>query len=121
MANFSKLLKAPDKRSWATLDQIQFLVLWLPDYIEAQEKNDLPHFWPKLFVAWFEEWPLPEVTDDDVLAPEQVAADDDSDVPPESADEVAVKKSKRDNKKKENKRKLQAKKVCRYFYSHTCY
>ncbi|KAF7977147.1 hypothetical protein HWV62_4559 [Athelia sp. TMB] len=112
MAAFSKLIKTPDKRSWATLDQIQWLVGWLPDYIKAQQSHELHHFWPKLFAAWLQEFPLPAVTATDVLAPEaDYEADDDSDVPASSADEAAVKQDKIKKKKKESKKKRLAKKA----------
>lgn len=111
MAAFSKLTSEPDKRSWATLEQIRWLVAWLQEYIEAQQTHRLHVFWPELFLAWFAEYPLlkPSVNDVEVAEPEP---EDDSDVPAELADEVAVKAEKRKHKQKETKRKARAKKVC---------
>lgn len=110
MAVFSKFCTAPDKRSWATLEQIRWLVSWLQEYIEAQQTHQLHIFWPKLFTAWFEKFPLPEPTDNDAEVPESELQDD-SDVLPESADENVVKAQKKKRKVKDNRRKAQAKKV----------
>ncbi|KZP24406.1 hypothetical protein FIBSPDRAFT_888862 [Athelia psychrophila] len=110
MAVFSKFCTAPDKRSWATLEQIRWLVSWLQEYIEAQQTHQLHIFWPKLFTAWFEKFPLPEPTDNDAEVPESELQDD-SDVLPESADENVVKAQKKKRKVKDNRRKAQAKKA----------
>lgn len=110
MAAISTLRNSQDKRRWATVEQIQWLLSWLPEYLEAQQKNKLHAFWIKLFSAWFKAFPLREPTDTDDSASES-ESDDESDVPPESADEVAVKADKRRRKAKENKTKQRAKKV----------
>lgn len=111
MAAFSKLTSAPDKRSWATLEQIRWLVSWLQEYILAQQTHTLHKFWPRLFAAWFKEYPLPQPTDNDVEIPE-AELEDTSDVPAESADENAVKAEQKRHKARDRKRKLRAKKVC---------
>ncbi|KAF7967634.1 hypothetical protein HWV62_33613 [Athelia sp. TMB] len=111
MAKFSTLRnKKPDKRSWATLEQIQWLITWLTDYIEAQQKRQLHTFWPKLFAAWFLDFPLREPTDDDASARESESEDDD-DVPPSSADEAAVKANESKEKAKKKRAKKRAKKA----------
>ncbi|KAF7977624.1 hypothetical protein HWV62_3022 [Athelia sp. TMB] len=110
MAVFSTLRNKPDKRSWASLAQIQWLITWLPEYIEAQQKRELHTFWPKLFAAWFAEFPLRDPTDNDASAQES-ESEDDSDVPPESADEAAMKINDTKNKAKAKRAKKRAKKA----------
>lgn len=110
MATFSKLCTTPDKRSWATLEQIRWLVSWLQEYIEAQQVHRLHIFWSKLFTAWFVEYPLPKPTNNDVEVAES-ESEDDSDVPVESADENAFKADQRNHQQKEKRRKARAKKV----------
>lgn len=104
MANFH------DKRRWATKMQIQWLLTWLVEYFQAQRDNKLHIFWPKLFAAWFKEFPCREPTDSDASASE-AEPDSDSDVPPESADEEAVALGKRKLNEKVKKRQKRAKKV----------
>lgn len=110
MALISKIIKNKDKRRWATLEQIQWLLSWLPEYMEAQRQGKLGPFWAKLFAAWFKAYPNRGATDDDD-SPSESESDDDSDVPPESADEEAVKINKRKKKDKEKKARARAKKV----------
>lgn len=102
---------AHDKRWWATKQQIQWLLTWLSEYLEAQRDNKLHLFWPKLFAAWFKEFPCREPTDKDASSSE-AEAESGSDVPPESADERAVALGKRKQQAKVNKQKKRAKKVC---------
>lgn len=111
MVAFSKLTSAPDKRSWATLEQIRWLVSWLQAYIVAQQTHTLHIFWPKLFTAWFKEFPLRDPTDDDASAVESESGYE-SDAPAESADESAVKAEKRKHKARDKRRKARDKKVC---------
>lgn len=104
MANFR------DKRRWATKLQIQWLLSWLAEYLQAQRENKLHLFWPKLFAAWFKNFPCREPTDNDASASE-AESDSESDVPPESADEAAVALGKRKQKDKTNKQQKRTKKV----------
>lgn len=102
---------AHDKRRWATQQQIQWLITWLPDYLEAQRENTLHIFWATLFLAWFKEFPCREPTDIDASASE-AESDSESDIPPESADEAAVALGKRKQQAKVKKQQKRAKKVC---------
>ncbi|KZP20051.1 hypothetical protein FIBSPDRAFT_954897 [Athelia psychrophila] len=110
MAIVSTLRNSQDKRRWATIEQIQWLLSWLPEYMEAQQQNKLHAFWIKLFAAWFKAFPCQEPTDADD-SPSESESDDESDVPPDSADEVAFKADKRKRKAKDNKAKQRAKKA----------
>lgn len=101
---------AHDKRRWATKQQIQWLITWLSAYLEVQRERKLHIFWPKLFAAWFKEFPNREPTDTDTSASE-AESDSDSDVPPESADEAAVALGKRKQQAKINTQQKRAKKV----------
>ncbi|KAF7986629.1 hypothetical protein HWV62_26438 [Athelia sp. TMB] len=110
MAVISKIRKTHDKRRWTTLEQLQWLISWLPEYMEAQQHKKLHKFWPKLFAAWFKEYPIRKPTDSDD-SPSESETSDDSDVEPESADEEEVEANKRRQKAKAKKAKARAKKA----------
>ncbi|KAJ7885829.1 hypothetical protein B0H13DRAFT_2277811 [Mycena leptocephala] len=38
---------------WATFEQLEFLWLWLAEYLKHQANRSLGRFWPALFEAWF--------------------------------------------------------------------
>lgn len=100
-----------DRHRWATKPQIQWLLTWLAEYLQAQHNNKLHLFWPKLFAAWFEEFPCRELTGNDASASE-AEPDSGSDVPPESADKATIAMGKRKHKEKEKKQRKRAKNVC---------
>lgn len=102
-----------DGRRWATILQIQWILSWLPQYLEAQRTNTFHLFWPELFKAWFLDFPCREPNAAD-LSEDEDEQDSGSDVPPESADEREVQADQRKKKKKANKRIAKAKKVCTY-------
>ncbi|KAJ7900460.1 hypothetical protein B0H13DRAFT_1883539, partial [Mycena leptocephala] len=38
---------------WVTFEQLEFLRLWLAEYLKHQANRSLGRFWPALFEAWF--------------------------------------------------------------------
>lgn len=106
-----------DGQRWATALQIQWLLAWMPEYLEAQRTSTFPSFWPKLFRAWFDEYPCREPNADNKTDGEQLEDDSGSDVPPKSADEraVAIGKRKREEREKSQRKKTQkVRSICNY-------
>lgn len=103
-----------DKRRWTTAAEFRWLIAWIADYLEAQRTNTFHLFWTKLFKAWFKAFPDREPTAADNTDSDE-EPDSISDVPPESADEHAVKQLKEKQSKKKGKKKALAKKVCDLF------
>lgn len=52
-------------------------------------QNKIHLFWPKLFAAWFKEFPCHQPTNNNASASE-AEPDTESDAPPEAADEAAI-------------------------------
>ncbi|KAJ6471689.1 hypothetical protein DFH09DRAFT_1344137 [Mycena vulgaris] len=46
---------APARKT--TPEQLQFLELWLAEFLQKQIRKELDTFWPKMKVAWLKEWP----------------------------------------------------------------
>ncbi|KAJ6522116.1 hypothetical protein DFH09DRAFT_1330759 [Mycena vulgaris] len=46
---------APARKT--TPEQLQFLELWLAEFLQKQSRKELDTFWPKMKVAWLKEWP----------------------------------------------------------------
>lgn len=99
-----------DKHQWTTAAEFRWLIAWITDYLEAQRTNTFHLFWTKLFKAWFKAFPNREPTDSDNTDSDEEYISG-SDVPPESADERAVKQHKKKQSKKNGKKKAVAKKV----------
>lgn len=99
-----------DGRRWATVEQIQWILTWLPDYLEAQRTNTFHTFWPELFTAWFNAFPNRKPTDADTTDSEEDSASG-PDAPAESADEQEVESAKRKQKRRQQRKKAQEKKV----------
>jgi hypothetical protein len=45
---------APHRKT--TEDQTEYLKAWVPEYLDAQKRKRLPHFWPKYYRSWFEQY-----------------------------------------------------------------
>lgn len=106
-----------DGRRWATIEQIQWILSWLPEYLEAQRTNTFHTFWPKLFAAWFKAFPNRKPTDADMTDSEE-EPDSGPDAPAESADEHNIEAEKRKQKKRQQRKKTHEKKVhiqCQYY------
>jgi hypothetical protein len=63
----------PRKNQWTTLEQMAWLTEHTHEYhdIQADPDRNFTAFWSQLFESWFEKWPVPNPT------PEQIASGQD--------------------------------------------
>src|ERR1700732_721969 len=59
--------KKKGRRGWTTDDQEQFLSSQIPSYLASQASKARSDFGPPLWEKYFEQWPLPTLSDTDMV------------------------------------------------------
>jgi hypothetical protein len=61
--------KPKKHHGWTTEEQHKFLVSHVPGYLSAKARpgqTGFEEFWPPVYTEWFKQWPLPDLTQDQV-------------------------------------------------------
>ena len=48
----------PPKTSWKTQEQEDWMATLMPDFLTHQSNGSLERFWPRVYEAWYKQWPI---------------------------------------------------------------